>query len=81
MTHPSLVIKHTHTGTIAIKTVSQSVKGTAYMKIPGLLIDIWNHGHNFITLRINNNHPYIPQVRLKVQFLQRTIPGLRMEFY
>lgn len=66
-------------GNTVIKTVNQSVIGTAYQKIPGMLIAIHQAGYERTILRINKNNPYMLRIEDQVAFLKKSIPNISIE--
>jgi len=63
----------------AIKEVNQTVRGSAYMKIPGMLIAIHQAGYEESILRINKDHPYLLRIEDQIALLKKTIPNIRIE--
>lgn len=65
-------------GTI-IKDCFQTVSGSAYMKIAGFIIAMYNAGYTDIIIRLNRDHPYLQEVTEHINFMTRYIPNLRAD--
>jgi len=65
-------------GNTVIKDINQTVPGSAYMKIPGMVIAIHQAGYERTILRINKNNPYMMRIEDQVALLKKTIPNIHI---
>lgn len=68
-------------GDTVIKTIKQTVNGSAYMKIPGMVIAIQQAGYTNTILRINKTHPYLKRIETQISLLKKAIPNISIEEY
>jgi len=68
-------------GDTIIKTITQTTTGSAYMKIPGMVIAIQQAGYTNTILRINKSHPYMTRIETQISLLKQAIPNISIEKY